>query len=174
MELDNEKSIVIYFSRKGQNYSKGKIIDLPVGNTEVIGKMIANLVNADIFQIESVNEYPKDYNECVSIAKSEFNSDSRPQLANDINIEGYSVIFLGYPNWCGTMPMAVWTFLERHDFSGKVIVPFCTHEGSGMGNSERDLKKLCPSSEVKKGIAIYGSSVNEARPNVEKWLKLIN
>ncbi len=83
----------------------------------------------------------------------------------------YDIVYLGYPNWWGTMPMAVWTFLEAYDFSGKTIVPFCTHEGSRMGNSEQDIKKLCPEATVLKGLPIKGSDVEKADKNIEAWIR---
>jgi flavodoxin len=85
-------------------------------------------------------------------------------------MKGYDVIFLGYPNWWGTMPMPVYTFLESYDFSGKKIVPFCTHEGSGMGHSEKDIAKACPKATVLKGIAIHGTSASSADSNVSSWI----
>ena len=83
----------------------------------------------------------------------------------------YDVIYLGYPNWWGTFPMAVFTFLESYDFTGKTIVPFCTHEGSGLGSSERDIKQLCPNAKILSGIAIRGGSVLSADNIVQSWLK---
>jgi flavodoxin len=87
------------------------------------------------------------------------------------NMDDYDVVFLGYPNWWGTMPTPVFTFLEDYDFSGKTIVPFCTHEGSGLGHSEKDLAKMCPTATVLKGLAINGSSVGSAKNSVSKWLE---
>jgi flavodoxin len=86
-------------------------------------------------------------------------------------MESYDVIYLGYPNWWGTFPMAVFTFLEAYDFSGKTIIPFCTHEGSGMGGSERDIKKLCPGARVEKGLPIKGGSVQGAEKEISSWLQ---
>jgi len=86
-------------------------------------------------------------------------------------VNEYNTIYLGYPNWWGTMPMAVFTFLESFNFSGKTIAPFCTHEGSGMGKSERDIIKLCPGAQLVTGMAIYGSSVLKSDEEVRKWLQ---
>ncbi len=162
MSTKEQKILVAYFSHKGQNYCKGKIVDLAVGNTERVAKMIAEETNGDLFEIKVYEEYPFSYRDCVSKAKEELRVNSRPDLSTDADISSYDVIFLGYPNWCGTMPMPVWTFLESHDFSGKIICPFCTHEGSGMGRSEGDLKKICPSADIRPGLAIYGSEVQSA------------
>ena len=90
------------------------------------------------------------------------------QLPGDLS--KYDRIYLGYPNYCGTMPMAVYTFLEQGDFSGKTICPFCTHEGSGLGRSERDIKRLCPGASVKPGLALHGGSVGNALPALQAWL----
>jgi flavodoxin len=170
MDFKNKKILVAYFSHKGQNYVSGSIVELKKGNTAVVADIIAGLTDVDVFEIRSVKEYLFNYNACTSEARSELRANSRPELADDIDVTDYDVIFLGYPNWWGTMPMPVWTFLEGHDFSGKTIFPFCTHEGSGMGNSESDLKKLANRAEVKKGLAIHGGSVNNAEASVKNWI----
>ena len=169
MDRNNKKNLVVYFSRKGKNYSNGRIIDLAIGNTEIAAEMISKLTEADMFKVETVQEYPKDYNKCTMVAQSELRENARPRLARDINIDQYDVIYLGYPNWWGTMPMALWTFLESHNLEGKIIYPFCTHEGSGMGKSESDISRLCPNSEIRRGLAIYGSSVKKAETNIKNW-----
>jgi len=170
MDLDNKKILVVYFSHKGQNYSNGRIIDLKKGNTAVVADMIAEVTGADIFEIQAIKEYPYEYNACTVKAKDELRANSRPELANNAEISCYDVIFLGYPNWWGTMPMPVWTFLDGHDFTGKIIFPFCTHEGSGMGNSENDLRNLVSDADIMMGFAVHGSSVDKARKNVENWI----
>lgn len=171
MDLTNKKCLVAYFSRKGQNYVSGRIIDLKVGNTEVIAKMIQKKTGGDLFHIESVAAYPKDYTETTEVAKNELRAKARPKLKGLVeNVKAYDVIFLGYPNWWGTMPMPVYTFLESYDFSGKTIVPFCTHEGSGMGHSEKDIAKTCPKATVLAGIAIYGTSASSAGSEVSSWI----
>ena len=171
MNLRNKKVLVAFFSHKGQNYVSGKIIDLKKGNTAIMADIIAETAKADIFEIISVKEYPNEYNACTEEAKKELRSDSRPKLAGNIDLSSYDVIFLGYPNWWGTMPMPVWTFVEGHDFTGKTIIPFCTHEGSGMGKSESDLKNLASGADVKKGLAIHGSLITKARSDIENWIK---
>lgn len=171
MNLKNKKILVAYFSHKGQNYSNGQIVDLSKGNTEIAAEIIADLTDAVLYEIQAVKEYPFVYNECTAEAQSELRANSRPELTDDINTNNYDAVFIGYPNWWGTMPMPVWTFLESHSFKGKTILPFCTHEGSGMGNSERDLKKICADAVIEKGLAVHGSSASEAKSLVEKWLK---
>jgi flavodoxin len=121
--------------------------------------------------IESVTAYPKDYTEATEVAKNELRAKARPKLTRQAeNMAVYNVIFLGYPNWWGTMPMLVFTFLESYDFSGKTIVPFCTHEGSGMGHSEKDIAKACPKATVLKGIAIHGTNASSAGSDVSYWI----
>lgn len=172
MNLEDGKSLIAYYSRKGNNYVSGSVVNLPVGNTEVVTKMIQEMTESDIFHIDTVNSYPEDYTETTNVAKKEQDGDARPELSNHIkNIDSYDVIFLGYPNWYGTMPMALFTFLEEYDLSGKTIIPFCTHEGSGMGRSESDIKNLCPKSTVLKGLPIRGGSVHETGKDVSNWLQ---
>jgi flavodoxin len=174
MDFKNKKILVAYFSHKGQNYVSGTIVDLKKGNTAVVVEIIIGLTKADVFEIKPVKAYPNAYNECTSVAQSELRANSRPKLEDDIDLSDYEVIFLGYPNWWGTMPMAVFTFLESYDFSGKTLAPYCTHEGSGLGNSERDIKRLCPNAKVLPGLAIKGSSVGRADQDVANWLKRLD
>ena len=99
---------------------------------------------------------------------------ARPALVNlPENLDGYDEIYLGYPNFCGTMPMAVFTFLEHYDFTGKTIHPFCTHEGSGLAHSERDLRSAAPDARVTQGLAIHGSHVDEAADALSSWVQSI-
>ena len=172
MALTDKKCLIAYFSRKGQNYVSGRIVDLKVGNTEVVAKMIQKITGGDMFHIESVTAYPKDYTEATEAAKNELRAKARPKLTRQVeNMGAYDVIFLGYPNWWGTMPMPVFTFLESYDLSGKTIIPFCTHEGSGMGHSEQDIAKTCPKAIVLKGIAIHGTNASSSDANVSSWIK---
>lgn len=123
-----------YFSREGKNIVGGAITDLPVGNTEVVARMIQKATGSDSFRIEAVNPYPKDYHETTDVAQKEQRTDARPELTAHVeNMDAYDVTLLGYPTWWGTMPMPVFTFLEEYDFAGKTIVPFYTHEGSSLG-----------------------------------------
>jgi flavodoxin len=167
-----KKFLVAYFSRKGQNYVNGKIVDLPIGNTEVVAKMIQKITGGDFFHIESVKPYPKDYTETTEVEKNELRANARPELTNHVeNMDEYDMIFLGYPNWRGTMPMPVFSFLEIYDFSGKTIAPFCTHEGSGSGRSEQDIAKACPKATVLNGTAIHGASAGSANTKIAQWLQ---
>ncbi len=174
MNLKEEKSLIAYYSREGNNYVGGEIVNLPIGNTEVIANMIQEITKGDIFRIDTVNSYPADYTETTEVAKKEQHENARPLLSNHLkNMDSYDVIFLGYPNWYGTMPMLMFTFLEEYDFSGKTIIPFCTHEGSGLGYSEKDILKLCPKATLLKGLAIHGSRVSKAKKDVKNWLSKI-
>ncbi len=166
-----KKCLIAFFSRKGLNYSSGGIIDLKIGNTEVVAKMIQKVTGGDMFQIETVTAYPNDYTETTEVAKNELRTKARPKLTAQVeNMGAYDVIFLGYPNWWGAPPMAVFTFLESYDLSGKTIAPFCTHEGSGMGHSEKDIAKSCPKAILLEGLAIRGTNAGTAESEVSSWL----
>ena len=165
------KKLVVYFSHKGENYSKGKIVNLEKGNTEIAAEMISNILNADIFEIVAEKEYPFNYNECIEIAKKELRENSKIKLKQDIDIKEYDTIFVGYPNWWGTVPMPVWTFLEEKDSTNKKVLPFCTNEGSGLGKSESDIKKITSGAKVLKGLSINGSEVNNSEGKIRKWLE---
>jgi flavodoxin len=172
MDLREEKCLIAFYSRKGNNYVDGSIENLEIGNTEVIANMINDTIGGDLFRIDPVKPYPEDYEETIKVAGQELKSNARPRLRNHIaDMDVYKVIFLGYPNWWGTMPMILRTFLESYDFSGKIIVPFCTHEGSELGNSVRDIEKLCPKAEVINAIPFRGGNVKNSRREVEKWIQ---
>jgi flavodoxin len=168
----NKKILIAYFSHEGEAYVSGKIMPLPVGNTRVAADMIKELTGADVFRIEAAQPYPYGYRETIDIAKKELQTAARPTIQGELpDVKNYDVLILGYPNWWGTFPMIVATFLESRDFSGKVILPLCTNEGSGMGDSEPDLKKLCPGAVVKPGLPITGGQINGAQPKMEAWLR---
>ena len=168
---ENSKTLVAVFSRADENYAVGFI---EKGNTMILAEMIAERTGADLFEIRTAKPYPVDYNECTDVAKKEQNENARPALAEDKDISGYDTIFLGYPCWWGDLPMAVFTFLEAHDFSGKRVIPFCTHEGSGMGRTEGSLRKTLPGAKILKGLAVRGATAqnsrDEARKTVTSWL----
>lgn len=167
--MSNE--LVAFYSRADENYVNGVIKSLSTGNTQVAAGMIRELTGADLFKIEQVQPYSKNYNECIGQAQSDQKRDARPELKDYLqDIDSYDVIYLGFPNYWGTMPMAVFTFLEHYNFSGKKIKPFCTHEGSGMGSSVSDIKKLCPDAVVEEGLAIHGGSVQRAKKDIEAWI----
>ncbi len=142
------------------------------GNTETIVGQIAEHTGGELFHVKTVTAYPDEYNDLIEVAKQEQDNDERPQLAAALeNMDGYQTIFIGFPNWWGTMPMAMFTFLESYDFAGKTVIPFCTHEGSALGRSERDIAELVPEAELLEGLAIRGSNVNHAEDDVVSWLE---
>ncbi len=166
------KILIAYYSRKDENYVSGEIKDLKVGNTEIVAKFIQEITNGDLFEIEQATPYSKNYNECIEEARLDQKNNARPVLKNYLpNIDAYDEIYLGYPNYWNTMPMAVFTFLEKYDFSGKTIKPFCTNEGSGLGSSISDIKKLCPSAIIKKGLALHGATVTSSKKSVKEWIQ---
>jgi flavodoxin len=166
------KTLIAFFSRADENYFGGVYRYIDVGNTEVVANQIKELTGADSFMIEMKTPYAADYNTCINQAKKDKNAGARPELATELDSIGeYDTIILMYPNYWGTCPMPVFTFLEKYDFTGKTILPLCTHEGSGMGGSERDIAKIVKGATLKKGLPINGSSVDSAKPKVEKWLK---
>lgn len=163
--------LVAFYSRADENYFGGAMKYIEVGNTEKIANMIADITGADIYKIEQKIPYSADYKTCVAESRQDLQSDARPELANILeSIEKYDEIYLGYPIYCGTMPMAVYTFLESFDFTGKVIHPFCTHEGSGLSSTESDVKKAAKGSNVARGLAIHGSSVDGAKTKLQEWV----
>ena len=169
------KILVVYFSRTGNEYNVGNITK---GNTAIIADIIANETGADIFEIKTVKSYPNDYNECTKIASREKALKARPEIIGKIeNFQDYDTIFIGYPIWYGDMPMPVYTFLESYDFSGKKIVPFCTHGGSGLSSTDQALTLACPNSQILNGFEIRGAiaqnQTNEAKTRVLNWLKNI-
>ena len=164
--------LVAFYSRADENYFGGQYRYIEVGNTEKVANMISEITGADFFQIEQKDAYSADYQECIAEAKKDLQENKRPEVLNlPDDLDAYDEIYLGYPNYWGTMPMAVYTFLENYDFSGKKIHPFCTHEGSGLSRTEKDIEKAAKGAKVEKGLAIHGSSVDNAKNAVEKWLK---
>ncbi len=168
------KSIVIYFSHTGENYSVGVIQE---GNTAKVAKEIARQTGTAIWEIKEAEPYPVKYNDCIARAKKELQSKARPAFqGNPPDLTGIDTIYLGYPNWWGDAPMVVYTFLEKAKADGKTILPFCTHEGSGLGSTARNLAKAFPKAEVEQnGLSIYGHVVQKdadaVKTAVEGWLK---
>ena len=165
------KTLIAFFSRADENYFGGAMRYVKVGNTEIVVNGMKELIEADTFKIEMKDPYSPVYMTCIDQAKRDMQNNARPELTSyPDSIDEYDTIILGYPNYWGTMPMAVFTFLEKYDFSGKTILPFCTNEGSGMGSSESDIKKTAKGATVKRGLAITGSNVINAGGIVKSWL----
>ena len=166
------KSIVLYFSRTGQNYSNGSIVNLSRGNTAVAAEIIHEICGADLFEVRATKNYPDDYYECTDVAKDELNKNARPAVSEmPKNLSQYDTIFIGGPVWWGTYPMPMFTVLEQIDWAGKTVLPFSTHEGSGLGDIMSDMRRVCVGANVKPGLAIHGSNVVAARADIEKWIK---
>ncbi len=169
--MKEKKILVAFFSRAGENYAVGHI---EKGNTHIIAEMIAAETDGDLFHIEPVTPYPDDYTECTEVAKQELNVKARPAIKGDIKVEDYDIIFIGYPNWWGDMPMPVYTFIEKHSWQGKTVIPFCTHEGSGLSGTENKLKAACKGATVLKGLAVRGATAQnaqaQAKESVKNWL----
>ena len=166
------KTLVVYYSRTGENYAVGNIAE---GNTAIVAKMIAAKSGADLFEIKTVKQYAADYTECTEEAKEELRKEARPEIVGDVaDFEQYDTIYVGYPIWWGVPPMCVFTFFEKHDWKGKTVRPFATHEGSGLGGSVRAIKKALPSATVSDGLAIQGQTAQNDRKAAEKavdaWL----
>jgi flavodoxin len=166
------RTLIAFFSRADENYFGGAMRYVKVGNTEIVCNIMKELIPADSFKIEMKNPYSPVYMTCIEEAKKDLRSKARPELvAVPESIDEYDTIVLAYPNYWGTMPMAVFTFLEQFDFSGKTILPLCTNEGSGMGGSERDIKRTCSGAAVKKGLSITGSQAANSKSSLQRWLK---
>lgn len=159
-QMQTGKVLIVYFSHSG--------------NTKAVAEWIRDKTGGALFRVETATPYPTEYNRCVELAKQEQQQNARPRLVGQVEaLAAYNTIFIGYPNWWNTMPMALFTFLEENDFSGKKIVPFCTHGGSGLGRGPADIARLCPGAAVLDGLAIRGAAVADGRSEaaVETWLR---
>jgi len=170
-----EGVLVTYFSHAGENYNVGVIEE---GNTAKLAKIIAEQTGADLFEIVPVVEYPETYNECLEVATEEQRSGARPEYVEDVeNWEQYDTIFIGYPIWWGEIPNIVYTFMENHDFTGKTVIPFNTHEGSGQSHSQRDIENTLPDATVLQGLAVRGATAQNdpdaTNQAVSEWLASI-
>lgn len=163
----DKKSIIIYFSRADENYAVGYI---DKGNTEVIAEYIRDLTGAELFKVEPKNKYASDYDTCIEEAKDRQNTHDAPIVEEVPDLSSYEVIYVGAPVYWGDLPEEMVTALKDIDFTGKIIRPFTTHEGSGLGNIPNELKRVCKGATVTDGLAIRGSSVNSARNRVEDWI----
>ena len=166
------KNLIIYYSRKGQNYVNGSIKDLKKGNTEICAEFIQKAVDGDLFEIETVKRYSEDYMTCTEEAKKELRENARPELKKMLSdISEYDNIFVCGPCWWGTYPCAVFTQLEALDFAGKKVFPLMTHEGSGLAGAPAALKKYCKGAVVGKGLAVHGADAARSEKEVAAWAK---
>ena len=167
--------LIAYFSRAGENYFGGAIRTVKVGNTEIAANFIQKLTDADVYKIEMKTPYSQDYKTCVSEAVRDLKSSARPEIIDSPEaIHGYDTVILAYPSYCGTVPCAVFTFLENYDFTGKTILPLCTNEGSGMGKSVSDIQAVCPGAHVADGLSLIGSRVSSSAQVIKNWLETQN
>ncbi|MGM9802788.1 MAG: flavodoxin [Muribaculaceae bacterium] len=171
--MKNEKKVLVtFFSHTGENYGVGEITK---GNTHIVAEVIADAVGGKLFEIVPEKSYPFAYNDCVKLAKKEKENGARPNIKGDVAVEDYDIIFIGYPNWWSDMPMAVYTFIEKHQWKGKTVIPFCTHEGSGLSDTERYIANACKGAAVKKGLAIKGTTAQnnkeQTKKSVAQWLE---
>ena len=166
------KMLVVVFSRADENYGVGYV---EVGNTMKVAQIIAQKTGAELFEVAPAKKYPADYDTCIDVAKKEQNRNDRPAIAQDKDISDYDVIFFGYPVWWGDIPMCMYTFIEAHDWSGKRIIPFCTHEGSGTGRTEGTLKRTMKGAEIARAMAMRGATAQKGGADVDRtvdsWLK---
>ena len=182
-ELQDKNILIAYFSSAG-NSELDPTVDAvssaslnveaspDTGNTAYAASLIQQHTGGELFLIETEEKYPASSDATIDQARTEQNEDARPKLRSHVeNMDEYEVIFLGYPNWWGTLPQPVFTFLEEYDFEGKTIIPFCTHEGSGLGRSESDLKESLPGSTVLDGLAIRGRNVSNSEADIIAWLQ---
>lgn len=160
----NEKILVVYFSRTGEEYGTGNISK---GNTEIVAEIIAQRTGGDLFEIKPVTPYPAGYEDCKKVASREKATKARPEFVGDVDVAPYTMIFCGYPIWYGDAPQIVYTFLERHDFGGKKIVPFCTHGGSGLSSTDQTISMTCPTAKVLRGFELRGSVAQNNRSQAE-------
>jgi flavodoxin len=166
-----KKILIAYFSKEGGNFVKGKEKELAEGNTEKIARMIQKNIGGDLFAIEPLLPYPASYDETVKLSKAEKEQNARPAVKTKVEgMDDYEVIFLGYPNWWGTCPMVVLSFLEQYHLAGKEIITFCTHEGSRSLYSLADIQASAKGATVKEGAALNGSYLSAAEPTVKEWL----
>jgi flavodoxin len=156
----NGKTLVVFFSHTGDNYSVGNI---KVGNTKRVADAISALTGADQFEIVADKDYNMSYNDLIKLATNEAKNNEYPTYKGKIeNINQYDTIYVGGPVWWGTYPRVMFTFFRDYDLNGKTLIPFTTHEGSGLGNAETDLKKTYPKANVLEGFSIYGHECQKA------------
>jgi flavodoxin len=167
------KNLVVYFSRPYEQYGVGNISE---GNTAIIAKMIAEKVDADIFEVKLKNDtYPTTYTPLTEVALKEKKAGVRPEIIGNVeNFADYDVVFIGTPNWWADMPMALYTFIEAHNWTGKTVIPFVTHEGSGLSSIPSKIK-TATNAEMLDGLAVYGhvaqNDREQAKEEVTNWLK---
>ena len=185
-QVSTPRILVAYLSRAGENYNVGQTREgsasaayagyVEKGNTAIMASLIAEMTGGDLFEITTVTPYPEDYASMLQVAQEEIDTDARPELATTVeNMEDYDVIFIGYPIWHGQLPRAIFTFMESYDLSGKTVIPFNTHEGSGQSGTQSVIASALPDSTVLQGLAIQGKTAQEdesrTRELLSAWLE---
>ena len=166
------KNLIIYYSRKGENYWNGGFKDLKKGNTEIVAEYIQKAVGGDLFEVETVRGYSPSYMTCIEEAQEELRKKARPELKRYLeSIDEYDNVFVCGPCWWGTFPMAIFTQLEKLDWAGKKVMAVMTHEGSGLGGSERSLKEICKGASFGKGFSVAGHDAARSEAQVAAWAK---
>ena len=166
------RNLVVFYSRKGENHMPGGIQVLEKGHTAFAAEFIAEAVDADIFEIDTVKPYAANYRECCMEAVAEIKAGARPEIKGYVDsIAEYENIFVCFPCWCGTAPMCVFSFLEHYDWAGKKIIPLCTNEGSGLANSPKDIAKACPGAVIAEGLSVRGHQVNDSEDLIAAWAR---
>ena len=167
-------TLVVYYSRKGENHMPGGIQVLEKGNTAWAAEYIQQTLDADLFEVDTVKPYAANYRECCMEAVAEARTNARPEIKGYVeDLSGYDTVFVCYPCWCGTAPMCIFTFLEHYDLTGKKIAPLCTHEGSGLVDSEKDIAAACPGAVMAPGLAVRGHQVKDSREQIASWAKSV-
>ena len=167
------KRLIAFYSRTGENYVNGNITNLDIGNTEIAVNMLKEILeDADVFKIEQENPYSDNYSICIDEAKNDLENGIDVKLKSYLtSIDDYDEIYLAYPIYWDTMPVAVHSFLKHYNFDNKKIFPLATHEGSHLGSSVDDIRKLAPNTFIEKSLAIHGANVKNARELIENWVK---
>lgn len=168
--------LVAYFSHAGETYMPEGLIMLDEGNAAVLAHMAADACAgaADIFEIKTADPYPTGYKALVAQGKEERAANARPELTEHVSgFERYDTVILAYPNWFGTLPMPVFTFLESYDFTGKTLAPLCTHEGGGISRTTAALAEACPDAHIAEALAVAGSKARDSRSLVERWVRAL-
>ena len=166
------KTLVVYYSRKGENYMPEGIRILEKGNTEYAAQYIQKALDADIFEVDTVKPYDANYRQCCMEAVAELKAKARPEISGFVeDISGYDTIFVCFPCWCGTAPMCIFTFLEHYDLTGKKIIPLCTNEGSGLANAPAHLQESCPGAVVLPGLSVPGHKAKDMEAEIAAWAK---
>ena len=169
MQIDTKKkALVVYFSHAGDNYSVGNV---KVGNTKIVADYITEITGADQFEIKTTKYDGMAYGPLCDLAKEEQQKGELPPFQGSVDVTKYETIFVGGPVWWGTWPQVMFTFFKKYDLNGKTLIPFTTHEGSGLGRCVEDLEEVYPNASVTGKFSMYGHDVRDNRKHVEKWLK---